>query len=260
SNLTTCRGHRGFQARTTVTGTLTAPTAEPIQGAGGVIIPPDSYWPEIQRICKEHDILLIADEVITGYGRTGEWFACQSMDIDADIMTTAKGLSSGYQPIGASIYHDRVAEVLATTDLAHGYTYSGHPVACAVALENLRILDEEGIVTRVRDDIAPYLESRWATLADHPLIGEARSRGLLGAIELSPDPARRARFPGEAGKAGVIVREHCLRHGLMMRAVADTMIISPPLIISQAEVDLLVERARRGLDDATHTLRNEGLL
>lgn len=234
--------------------------AEPIQGAGGVIIPPDSYWPEIQRICKEHDILLIADEVITGYGRTGAWFACESMDIRADILTTAKGLSSGYMPIGASIFHDRVAEVLATTDLAHGYTYSGHPVACAVAFENLRILEDEGIITRVRDDTAQYLGERWATLADHQLIGEARSRGLVGAIELSPDPASRAKFPGEAGKAGVIVREHCLAHGLMMRAVGDTMIISPPLIISRAEIDMLVERARKGLDDAIDALRNEELL
>ncbi len=234
--------------------------AEPIQGAGGVIIPPKSYWPEIQRICKEHDILLIADEVITGYGRTGEWFACQSMGIDADIMTTAKGLSSGYQPIGASIYHDRVAEVLASTELAHGYTYSGHPVACAVALENLRLLDEEGIVTRVREDVAPYLAERWATLADHELVGEARSSGLVGAIELSPDPATRARFPGEGGKAGVAVREHCLENGMMMRAVGDTMIISPPLVITRAEIDLLVERARLGLDGAMDTLRRDGLL
>ncbi len=234
--------------------------AEPIQGAGGVIIPAESYWPEIQRICKEHNILLIADEVITGYGRTGEWFACESMNIDADIMTTAKGLSSGYIPIGASLYHDRVAEVLATTELAHGYTYSGHPVACAVALENLRIIDEEGMIPRVRDDIAPYLASRWATLGDHALIGETRSRGLLGALELSPNPATRAPFAGERGAAGAIVRDHCLSHGLMMRAVGDTMIVSPPLVISHSEIDLLVERARQGLDDALASLHTAGLL
>ncbi len=131
--------------------------AEPIQGAGGVIVPPETYWPEIQRICKKYDILLIADEVICGFGRTGNWFGSQTVGIEPDVITVAKGLSSGYIPIGASIISDKVADVLRGTEFSHGYTYSGHPVACAVALENLRILEEENIVEQVKDVTAPYL-------------------------------------------------------------------------------------------------------
>ncbi len=135
--------------------------AEPVQGAGGVIVPPSTYWPEIQRICDEYDILLIADEVICGFGRTGNWFGSQTMGIKPHIMTVAKGLSSGYLPIGGSIVCDEVAEVIGNTEFNHGYTYSGHPVACAVALENLRLLDDEGIVTRVREDTGPYLKEKF---------------------------------------------------------------------------------------------------
>ena len=161
--------------------------AEPVQGAGGVIVAPDTYWPEIQRICDKYDILLIADEVICGFGRTGEWFGSEYYDIKPDIMTVAKGLSSGYAPIGASIVSDEVAAVLAGTEFNHGYTYSGHPVACAVALENLRIMEEEGIVDHVKNVAAPYLAEKWHSLADHPMVGETKIVGLMASLALVPD-------------------------------------------------------------------------
>lgn len=233
--------------------------AEPIQGAGGVIIPPDSYWPEISRICAEHDILLIIDEVITGFGRIGNWFATETFGLKPDIVTIAKGLSSGYQPIGGSIVTDAVAEVIGSVEFNHGYTFSGHPVAAAVSLENLRILDEEGIVTRVRETTAPHLAERWGGLAEHPMVGEARIKGMMAAIELTPDKARRARFAGEQGRVGFITREICFANGLVMRHVGDKMIISPPLVISQSEIDELVSRAWMCLDLAEARVREEGL-
>lgn len=233
--------------------------AEPIQGAGGVIVPPETYWPEIQRIAKKYGILLIVDEVICGFGRTGNWFASQTYDIQPDIMTVAKGLSSGYQPIGASIVTDEVARVIANTEFNHGYTYSGHPVACAVALENLRILEDEGIVDRVRDETAPYLKDRFESLADHPLVGEVKIVGMMGSLALTPDKATRAAF-AEPGTAGLICRERCFANNLIMRHVGDRMVISPPLVISKDEIDTLVDRARKSLDEALAQLKAEGLM
>ncbi len=233
--------------------------AEPIQGAGGVIVPPESYWPEIQRIAKKYGILLIVDEVICGFGRTGNWFGSQTYDIQPDIMTIAKGLSSGYQPIGASIVTDEVAGVIANTEFNHGYTYSGHPVACAVALENLRILEEECIVDRVRDETAPYLKERFESLADHPLVGEVKIVGMMGSVALTPDKATRAPF-AEPGTAGLICRERCFANNLIMRHVGDRMVISPPLVISKDEIDTLVDRARMSLDEALAQLKAEGLM
>jgi putrescine aminotransferase len=234
--------------------------AEPVQGAGAVIIPPDSYWPEIQRICDAHDILLIADEVICGFGRTGSWFGSQTFGIRPDIMTTAKGLSSGYIPIAASIVSDKVAEGINNGgDFNHGYTYSGHPVACAVALENLRILQEENIVGHVADIAAPYLREKWLKLADHPLVGEARCVGLMGALELSPNKATRAKFE-DGGAAGLICRTHCFDGGLVMRATGDTMIIAPPLVITTTEIDTLIERATDALDKTYADLKAQGII
>ncbi|MDA7423600.1 aspartate aminotransferase family protein [Thalassococcus lentus] len=234
--------------------------AEPIQGAGGVIVPPDSYWPEIQRIVDEYGILLIADEVICGFGRTGNWFGSQTMNIRPDIMTIAKGLSSGYQPIGGSILSDEVAAVISGTEFNHGYTYSGHPVACAVALENLRILQDDGIVDGVRDDTGPYLQERFASLTDHPLVGEAKIVGMMGSIALTPDKAARAAFAADAGTAGFMCRERCFANNLIMRHVGDRMIISPPLVISRSEIDTLFERAWQSLDEAHEQLKAEGLM
>jgi len=234
--------------------------AEPVQGAGGVIIPPETYWPEIQRIVDKYGILLIADEVICGFGRTGNWFGSQTKNIRPHIMTIAKGLSSGYQPIGGSIICDEVAEVINSVEFNHGYTYSGHPVACAVALENLRILDEEGIVTRVREETGPYLREKFEALADHPLVGEAKIIGMMGSIALIPDKASRAAFEADAGTVGHICRERCFANNLVMRHVGDRMIISPPLVISKDEIDTLIERAWQSLDECLVRLKEEGLM
>jgi putrescine aminotransferase len=235
--------------------------AEPIQGAGGVIIPPDSYWPEVRRVLEAHDILFIADEVITGFGRTGQMFGSQTYGLTPDIMTVAKGLSSGYAPIGGSIVSDRVADVINSHgDFNHGYTYSGHPVACAVALENLRIIVEEKLVERVRDDIAPYLWERWQAMTDHPLVGEAVQKGLMGSIALTPDKASRAKFAAEAGTVGYRCRERSFANNLVMRHVGDRMIIAPPLTITHEEVDLLIERAWKSLDECHAGLKADGML
>jgi putrescine aminotransferase len=222
---------------------------EPIQGAGGVIVPPDSYWPEIQRICREYGILLIADEVICGFGRTGRWFGCEHFGIEPDFLTIAKGLTSGYQPLGGVMVGDRVAEVLIGRggEFHHGYTWSGHPVACAVALANLAIVRRERLVERVHDEIGPYLQRRWRELADHPLVGEVRGVGMLGALELVAHKGSRTFFR-DRGAVGTICRDHCFANGLVMRAVRDTMIIAPPFVITTGEVDELVSRARRCLD------------
>ncbi len=235
--------------------------AEPIQGAGGIVFPPDSYWPEIKRICDAHDILLIADEVICGFGRTGKWFGSETVGIQPDIMTIAKGLSSGYAPIGGSIVSDEIAHTVARAgDFNHGYTYSGHPVAAAVALENLRIIEEEGLVENAGKVTAPYLAEKWATLADHPLVGEARSLGLLATIALTPDKATRAKFTGDTGAVGLICREHCFANGLVMRHVGDRMIIAPPLVITKAEIDQVIERATKALDATLADAKRDGLM
>lgn len=233
---------------------------EPVQGAGAVIVPPSTYWPEIQRICDERNILLIADEVICGFGRTGKWFGSDTFAIRPDIMTMAKGLSGGYLPIGASMLSDEIADTLNSTEFAHGYTYSGHPVSCAVALENLRILDEEGIVDRVGAETAPYLAEKWRELESHPLVGEARISGMMGALELTPDKSARAKFAGDEGTIGFMAREASINNGLVMRHVRDSLIISPPLVISKAEIDLLIERAARTLDQVHARARAEGLM
>ena len=232
---------------------------EAVQGAGGVILPPSTYWPEIQHICKKYDILLIVDEVITGFGRTGNWFACETFGITPDIITIAKGLSSGYQPIGGSIVSDRVADVINACEFNHGYTYSGHPVAAAVALENLRILEEEKVLDHVRDVAAPYLKKKWEALADHPLVGEAKICGMMGSIALTPDKTSRAKFASEEGTVGLICRERCFANSLVMRHVGDRMIISPPLVITPAEIDVLIERATKSLDECLAAVKEQGL-
>ncbi|WP_028683697.1 aspartate aminotransferase family protein [Pseudomonas chlororaphis] len=221
--------------------------AEPIQGAGGVIVPPESYWPRIKEILAKYDILFVADEVICGFGRTGEWFGSDFYDLKPDMMTIAKGLTSGYIPMGGLIVRDEVVAVLNEGgDFNHGFTYSGHPVAAAVALENIRIMRDEKIIERVKAETAPYLQNRLRELNDHPLVGEVRGVGLLGAIELVQDKATRARYVGKG--VGMICRQFCFDNGLIMRAVGDTMIIAPPLVITKEEIDELVSKARKCLD------------
>jgi len=222
---------------------------EPVQGAGGVIIPPDSYWPEVQRICDEYGILLICDEVITGFGRLGEWFGSDYYAVRPDLMPFAKGVTSGYLPLGGVMVGDRVADVLIDKggEFFHGFTYSGHPACCAVAIENLRILQREKLIERVRDDIGPYLQERWQKLGEHPLVGEARMVGLMGALELVKDENTLERFDEEVG-AGTQCRDIFVSNGLVMRAVGDTMVAAPPFVLSHDEADEMVEKAWKCLD------------
>ena len=223
---------------------------EPVMGAGGVLVPPESYWPEIQRICREHDVLLIADEVICGFGRTGEWTGSATFDIRPDAMPMAKGLTSGYLPLSAVMIGGRLAEGLmdAGGEFQHGYTYSGHPVACAVGLANLAILERENLVERTREESGPALRAALEeALADHPIVGEIRSVGLIGGIELVRNPKTRHHFD-ELGKTGSICRDFCLDCGLVMRAVRDVMVYSPPLTISEDEIVEMAARVRKAFD------------
>ena len=230
--------------------------AEPIQGAGGVIVPPETYWPEISAICKRHQILLVADEVICGFGRTGEWFASDYYDLKPDLMPIAKGLSSGYLPIGGVMVADHITRVIIEEggEFAHGMTYAGHPAACAVASANIRILRDEGIIDQVRTETGPYLQKRWAELADHPLVGEVRGLGFLGAFEIVADKATRAQFE-PSGSTGPLCRDIAADLGLVMRAVGDSMIISPPLIMSKDQIDELVDLAGKALDKTLEQVR-----
>ncbi len=230
--------------------------AEPIQGAGGVVVPPDTYWPEIKRICERHEILLVADEVICGFGRTGKWFGSDYYDLKPDLMSIAKGLSSGYLPIGGVMFSDQVAEALIEKggEFQHGFTYSGHPVCCAVAAANVRILRDEGIVARVERDTGPYFQARLRELADHPLVGEVRGAGLIAGILLVKDKRTRQRFV-RPGDVGLICRDYSLDNGLVMRATEDSMVLSPPLVISREEIDELVALARKSLDMTAAELR-----
>ncbi|MDP7575522.1 MAG: aspartate aminotransferase family protein [Pseudomonadales bacterium] len=223
--------------------------AEPIQGAGGVIIPPARFWPRIQEICDRHEILLVADEVICGFGRTGKWFGCDYFDITADLMPIAKGLSSGYIPIGGVLVSDNVADVLIELggDFNHGFTYSGHPVAAAAAIANLNIMVDEGIVERVNQETAPYLAERWQTLSEHPLVGETRSAGFLCALELVKNKENREFFD-DRGDAGTLCRDICFDNGLVMRAIEDTMVIAPPLVTTKEQIDELLSLVKICLD------------
>lgn len=229
---------------------------EPVQGAGGVVIPPPGYWQEVEKICRKYGILIVADEVICGFGRTGEWFGHQTLGFTPDIVPMAKGLSSGYLPISANAVSSDIVEVLKTGgDFVHGFTYSGHPVAAAVALRNIEIIEREGLIERTRTDTGPYLAKALATLNDHPLVGEARSLGLIGAVEIVAEPGTNKRWGGAEGNAGPIVRDLCIENGLMVRGIRDTIVMCPPLIITHAEIDELVGIIRKSLDQALPVLQ-----
>lgn len=222
---------------------------EPIQGAGGVIVPPATYWPEVQRICDEYGILLISDEVITGFGRLGEWFGADYFDTRPDFMPFAKGVTSGYLPLGGVYVSDRVADVLIDKagEFFHGYTYSGHPVSCAVAIANLKLIQKENLVTRIKNDIGPYLQDKWQALGEHALVGDTRMVGLMGAFEIvkSDDPVERF---GEKQCAGAILRDHLLAEGVCMRAVGDTIICAPPFVLTHSEADDMMAATWKALD------------
>ena len=229
---------------------------EPVQGAGGVIIPPAGYWPRVEAICRKYGILLCCDEVICGFGRLGQWFGHQHYGIMPDLVTMAKGLSSGYLPISAVGVADFIVATIKSNpdDFVHGYTYSGHPTAAAVALKNLEIIEREDLVRRTREDTGPYLAQRLAELARHPLVGEARSLGLIGAVEIVAEPGTNRRFGG-GGKAGIVLRDICIAKGLMVRGVKDSIVMSPPLIITHAEIDRMIGIIAAALDEAEPVLR-----
>jgi putrescine aminotransferase len=230
---------------------------EPIQGAGGVLIPPSTYWPEVQRICRKYGVLIISDEVICGFGRTGNWWGFETMGFEPDIVPMAKGLSSGYQPIGAVAFAEHLTKDFFELggDFNHGLTYSGHPVAAAVALKNIEILQSEKLVERARE-MGPYFAQALASLRDHPIIGETRSVGLIGALELSNDKKKRGRFH-DSGRVGTICRDHCFKNGLIMRACWDTMVLAPPFVITKKEIDELVRLARVALDKTYADVKSE---
>ena len=235
---------------------IAAFVAEPIQGAGGVIIPPKGYFEHIQEICKRHDILFIADEVITGFGRTGQWFASQTMDLEPDMMTLAKGLTSGYVPMSAVMVGERVAAGLIDKggEFYHGFTYSGHPVAAAVALANLELIEKEGMIERVRTQTAPYLAQAYhEAFADHPLVGEVRTSGLLACIELVKDKNGNVLFD-QMGATATKVRDHAIAGGLMVRAVRDGMILSPPLSFTTSDIDEAVAKLLGAVDKTAKEL------
>jgi putrescine aminotransferase len=234
---------------------------EPVQGAGGVIVPPATYWPEVQEICDRHGILLASDEVVCGFGRTGHWFGCQRFGTRPDLITFAKGVTSGYVPLGGVLVGDRVAQALIERggEFEHGFTYSGHPVACAVAIANIELIRRLGLVERVRDDGGPYLAERYEELARHPLVGEAQTCGLMAALQLVRDKRTGALFP-EEHEVGMICRAHCFDNGLVMRAVGDRMIVAPPLVITREQIDEMVALIERCLDLTLADVRRNGWL
>ena len=227
--------------------TISALFAEPIQGAGGVIVPPEGYLTELRSLCREYDILFVADEVITGFGRLGAWFASELWHLEPDLMTLAKGLTSGYLPLGATLVSDEIAEVLAGGGFfAHGFTYSGHPTTAAAALANLEIIERDHLVERVRDDAGPYFQEKLQSLAAHPAVGEARGFGLIGALEVVPRGGRASLTPASllGLKAAAAVRAE----GAIVRGIRNAIALSPPLIITHDEIDALFGSVARGLD------------
>lgn len=212
--------------------------------------PPPGYWPEVRRVCRKHHILLIADEVVCGFGRTGYWFGSERYAIEPDIMTAAKGLTSGYLPMSATFLHEDIAKLIIAKggEWVHGFTYSGHPVCAAVALRNLQIIRDDGLLGNVRDRIGPYFQRRLAGLCDHPLVGEARGEGMVAALELVRDKPAHALYPDDV-KVAVRVREACFRRGLIIRAARNCMMMAPPLVMTEVEADEMIAIIRDALDE-----------
>ena len=235
--------------------------AEPLQGAGGVIIPPATYWPEVQRIVDEYGVLLISDEVICAFGRLGYWFAYEKFGYRPDLVTFAKAVTSGYIPLGGVMVGDRVAKVLIEQggEFSHGYTYSGHPVACAVALENIAIMEREQLPQKVRGELGAYFGRRFAELNDHPLVAMAEACGFVAGLVLVKDKKKKALFD-ESANVGMICRTHCFNNGVIMRAVGDRMIIAPPLVMTTGQIDEMLSLIRLALDLTHKDLKSRGLV
>ncbi|PQA78187.1 aspartate aminotransferase family protein [Rhodoferax sp. TS-BS-61-7] len=235
--------------------------AEPVQGAGGVIIPPATYWPEIQRIVDKYGILLISDEVICAFGRLGHWFGYEKFGYKPDLVTFAKAVTSGYIPLGGVMVGNRVAKVLIEQggEFNHGYTYSGHPVACAVALANIGIMEQEQLPQKVHGEIGSYFAQRYAELNDHPLVGLAETCGFVGGLVLVKNKKTKERFKDDDG-VGMVCRGHCFGNGLIMRAVGDRMIIAPPLVMTRSDIDEMMRLIYLALDLTQRDLKARGLL
>ena len=242
--------------------TIAAFFAEPVQGAGGVIVPPDSYFPKLQAVLKKHDILLVADEVICGFGRTGNWFGCDTYGIRPDIMTVAKALSSSYMPISATLLSKRIYDGVVEGSkrngaFAHGVTYAGHPVAAAVAVEALKVYQERDILAQVRA-VAPRFLQRLHALDAHPLITGARGVGLIGAIEIVRDKASKTPFDATSGVQARL-SDAVLEEGLITRALRDTMALCPPLIITEPQIDEMFDKLERALEKTLAFARERGV-
>ena len=230
--------------------TVAAFIGEPVMGAGGVMPPPHTYWEKMQAVCRKYDVLVVADEVITGFGRTGNWFGCQTYNFEPDFMVVSKALTSSYFPLTAVLFTDKIYQTLADNSakigvFAHGFTASGHPVGTAIALENLDIIEEKDLVGAVRR-LAPQFQERLRGFLWHPLVGEARGVGLIGALEMVADKATKAPFD-PPGSCGARLIELCHEEGLIIRAIGDVMAFCPPLIISPADIDEMFDRFGRAL-------------
>jgi 4-aminobutyrate--pyruvate transaminase len=238
--------------------TIAAFIAEPINGSGGVIVPPKGYFELVQKVLRKHDILFIVDEVICGFGRTGKMFGTETFDLKPDIITMAKALSASYMPISAVMISDQIHQAMISEStklgvFAHGVTYSGHPVCAAVALETLKIYEERNIIAHVQK-VAPLLQAGLRRLADHPLVGEARGVGLIGALEIVSDKPTKAKFDNSIGMGGAL-EAMALKRGLIIRTLRDGAIaLCPPLIITEAEVEELLAKLKTTLDDAVDML------
>lgn len=242
--------------------TVAAFIAEPVMGAGGVFVPPPTYFEKVQAVLKKHDVLFIVDEVICGFGRTGNLWGCETFNLEPDIMTMAKALTSAYLPLGAVLISEPIYQALVKESekigiFGHGYTYTGHPVCVAVALEALKIYQERDIVGHVRR-VAPRLQDGLRRLADHPLVGEVRGIGLVAAVELVKDKATKESFD-PAGAVGIYLSKQAQKHGLIVRALGDIIAFSPPLIMTGEEIDEMLARFGKALDDTEAWVRKEGL-
>ncbi len=244
--------------------TVAAFIGEPIQGAGGVLVPAATYWQKVQEVCRKYDVLVIADEVICGFGRTGNWFGAETFGIVPDIMTMAKQLTAAYMPMSAVAITDSLYQVLADNsnkrgNFGHGYTYSAHPVPAAVALETLTIYEERNIIEHV-GEVGPYLQAQLRQrFAEHPLVGEVRGHGLIAGIEAVANRETRAVFD-PLGKVGAYMAGRAQEHGLILRPIVDTIAFCPPMIITKAEIDEMLDRFSRALDDTWTWVQGEGLL
>jgi 4-aminobutyrate--pyruvate transaminase len=242
--------------------TVAAFIAEPVMGAGGVFVPPPTYFEKVQAVLKKYDVLFIVDEVICGFGRTGNLWGCETFNLKPDIITVAKALTSAYLPLGAVLISEPIYQALVKESekigiFGHGYTYTGHPVCAAVALEALKIYEERDIVGHVRR-VAPRLQDGLRRLADHPLVGEVRGVGLIAAVELVKDKATKEPFD-PAGAVGLYLNKQAQKHGLIIRALGDIIAFSPPLIMTGEEIDEMLARFGKALDDTEAWVHKEGL-